>query len=33
MEKDIQPRVAAVPEDFAEALRNADLRDAFSRMS
>ena len=33
MEKDLEKRTVEVPEDFAEALRNADLTDAFAKMS
>ncbi len=33
MEKDSEKRTVEVPEDFAEALRNADLTDVFAKMS
>ena len=33
MEKDTAPRVVAVPDDFAQALEKAGLRNVFSKMS
>jgi len=33
MEKDTEPRVVAVPEDFADALEKAGLQNVFSKMS
>ncbi|HMS41603.1 MAG TPA: YdeI/OmpD-associated family protein [Pyrinomonadaceae bacterium] len=33
MEKDSEKRTVEVPEDFAEALRKADLTDVFAKMS
>lgn len=33
MEKDLEKRTVEVPEDFAEALKKADLTDVFAKMS